>query len=163
MQSAKQLLMTDALVEVMKQRAKETGQEVFIIGADLINSEDNYRLSKWLVRQKHFSPSAKLTFAAISDHAYGDKTKAWPSQKRVAELTALSERTVRRAIDELKGQNAEKQVLLAVVRRGLNKTNLYGILYKGGSHTYTVEDLPDWSKRPNKNDQSTYPLDGVPE
>lgn len=132
----------------MIKEADETGREVFVIGADLMNSEDDYRTSKWLWRQECLSLAAKAVFMIIKDHAFGDKDRAWPAQDKIAERlgNSISTRTVQRALDELYGKNPDNLQVLTSIRRGLTKTNIYVLLFRGHEFSYTLKDLPDTTK-----------------
>jgi hypothetical protein len=126
-------------------RAEETGNEIFIIGADLYNSEGPIYTSKWLWQQDYLSLVAKAVAMIIIDHAYGKKTKAWPSQETIArELgNCISVRTIQRGIDELCGNNPKSIRIFEKVRRGQGKTNIYVVLFRGSDFSYTLKDLPD--------------------
>jgi len=65
------------------------------------------------------SHSAKLVYGAILRFAWNTK-KVFPGQVRLAEMTSLSESSVKRCLIELR----EKK-LISWKRRGFNKTNIY--------------------------------------
>jgi hypothetical protein len=150
MNSASDILkpvINEELRKELIKRADEQSSDLFVIGADMYNSEGPLYTSKWLWRQECFSLAAKAVFMIILDHAYGKKDRSWPSQERIAkELgNSISIRTVQRAIEELRGDNKDKNQLLESIRRGMNKPNIYIILFRGHEYSYTLKDLVDTS------------------
>ena len=55
----------------------------------------------WLLRSKSLSPHATLIYLHLSSRVDREGV-CWPSQKRLAEESGISERQVQRAVSELK-------------------------------------------------------------
>lgn len=152
MQSASDLIKKSVLTPELRKeiirRAETTGQDLFVIGADLYHSEGPLYTSEWLWKQECFSLTAKAVAMIIIDRAYGKKDRAWPSQETIAKSlgNSVSVRTIQRATDELCGDNPDNNRLFEKIRRGLGKTNVYVILFRDHEYSYTLKDLPDATK-----------------
>jgi hypothetical protein len=68
------------------------------------------------------SDGAKLTYALILSYAWG-KSVVWPSQSTMAERRGISDRTIRRHLNEL-----EDNKYIKIEQRGLNETNMCHLL-----------------------------------
>lgn len=60
---------------------------------------------KWAFDQKGVTSTEKLVLLALADHA-DDAGRCWPSVARMEEMTALSERSIRKAIQTLEEKGA---------------------------------------------------------
>lgn len=92
---------------------------------------DSYaRLPRPVLRAKTLTPAAKLVFQALHSYAWGEKEEAWPSIKRLASDTGLSDRGVQKALKQL-----EEVGLITIEHRKRaenprwNDTNLYTLTY----------------------------------
>ncbi|MBZ5554576.1 MAG: helix-turn-helix domain-containing protein [Acidobacteriia bacterium] len=71
--------------------------------------------------------NALVLLLAIADHAHDDGTGAWPSESRLAKMTRLSKRTVRRLLRVLERSGE----ISTLVGRGRGGTNLYAVTLIG--------------------------------
>lgn len=101
----------------------------------------------WVCEQNIKDPQAKFVLLMIAKHV-DDKWQAFPSSGRLATLTGLGERTVRRKIADLK-----RSGIIFVESRnvgGRQSSNLITINRKGGQ-----ADQRGWSEQPpNKSNNN---------
>ncbi len=80
------------------------------------------QLPRPVLRAKGLSDKAKLVYALLLDYAWREGS-CFPGQLKLAEDLDTSDRTIRRALEELKGYK-----LVDWKQRGLSQTNVYFIL-----------------------------------
>lgn len=86
------------------------------------NTYDQFvKLSSKLLSRSDLSLSSKVVLAVVMDHLWNNDT-CWPGIRRLCSLTALTDKTIDRAIREL-----ETAGLLAVDRPGIGKRNVYSL------------------------------------
>lgn len=112
----------------------------------------SYAAMDWVCEQTIKDPQAKYVLLMVAKHV-NDRWQAWPSAQRLAELTGLNERTVRRKLVELK-----KDGYLFVETRnvgGRQSSNMMTIQRKGGQAVRRgrAERPPNISE--NKNNSSS--------
>lgn len=92
-----------------------------------------------LLRDSSLSLPARATYAMLASFAWEDDS-CYPGQKRVAEMLAVSERSLRDYLNEL-----AKSGWLEVKQRGLGQTNLYRLLVPDRKQAagLTGSSLPD--------------------
>ena len=78
----------------------------------------------WLLRSESVSLHAKVVFLHLSSRV-GREGVCWPSQRRLAEESGMSERQVRRALIELSSLGA---VQIEVERHATGRRNRYRLL-----------------------------------
>jgi biotin operon repressor len=103
-----------------------------------------WAIPKSLALRRDLSPKAKLIAGILWTRRDG-KSRAFPSKKYMAEALGLSEKSVGRAIKELR-----EKAGLKVKRRGQGKTNLYSLPNWDGK---TLSPLK--GKRPSFQDGTT--------
>jgi hypothetical protein len=80
------------------------------------------QLPRLVLRSSGLSDKAKILYALLLDYAW-QQGSSFPGQQRLAHDLSTTERTIRRALDELK-----RFKLIDWKRRGLSQTNIYYIL-----------------------------------
>jgi hypothetical protein len=95
----------------------------------------------WAWSQRDLSAPQKLVLLRLADHANADTQLCWPSQLKLSEFTALSERTVRGALKVL-----ETKGLITRKRRGRGPLRTSDLIYLRVSP-------------PGKSPQKTRPVD----
>src|SRR4051812_29011549 len=85
------------------------------------------QLPRAILRAQGLSDKAKIVYALLLDYAW-QQGSCFPGQARLAEDLHTTERTIRRALDELKHFK-----LVAWKRRGFTRTNVYYILSLAGN------------------------------
>ncbi len=80
------------------------------------------QLPRPVLRARGLSDKAKLVYALLLDYAWREGS-CFPGQLKLAEDLDTSDRTIRRALEELKGFQ-----LIDWKQRGLSQTNVYFIL-----------------------------------
>jgi DNA-binding transcriptional MocR family regulator len=80
-------------------------------------------LPNWLVCRKEISEGAKICYARLSQYA-GDKGYAFPFQDTLAEEMGVSDRQIRRRLEELVKYN-----LIEQEQQGLSRPNVYYFLW----------------------------------
>jgi hypothetical protein len=83
------------------------------------------QLPRLVLRARGLSDKAKIVYALLLDYAW-QQGSCFPGQQRLAQDLATTERTIRRALDELR-----RWKLIDWKRRGLSQTNIYYILALG--------------------------------
>jgi hypothetical protein len=89
-----------------------------------------------ILRACGLSDKAKIVYALLLDYAWQDGS-CFPGQEKLAEDLATSDRTIRRALDELKATK-----LITWKQRGLSQTNVYYILNIAESRVWPAEERP---------------------
>jgi len=105
----------------------------------------------WYV--KDLTPAQKVVLVALADHAEDDGSRVYPGVERLTYKTSLSERTVRRALSDLR----EKGLLIVIKESTYHKSTEYRIdltelqvLQKRPARD-TKQDLPENTKRPARD------------
>lgn len=80
-----------------------------------------WAIPKLIMDRRDISLEARIAYAILWTRANGDN-EAWPSQKYIAEILGVGERSIKRYIAEL-----VKADLVTAKRRGDRKTNLYAL------------------------------------
>lgn len=114
-----------SIEEILKEKYKNSKQEIILDGADLISQKGYTLLPNYVLHHKSLSGRAKLVYALLLSFAWGDKDSSFPGQERLAKECGSSSRSVWSAIREL-----EKAKFITVIRRGLGKTNVYVLHFK---------------------------------
>jgi pyocin large subunit-like protein len=89
----------------------------------------SYAAMDWVCEQTIADPQAKYVLLMVAKHV-NNQWQAWPSAQRLAELTGLNERTVRRKLTDLK-----KAGYIFIETRnvgGRQSSNMMTIQRKGG-------------------------------
>jgi DNA-binding MarR family transcriptional regulator len=96
----------------------------------------------------------KLVLLALADHAWPDGTHAYPSISRLARMTGLTERSVRRAISSL----IEKDLIVREINAGGTpdyridrRPNLYTLPIERGD-TVSARDIDGMTQCPARGD-----------
>jgi hypothetical protein len=72
------------------------------------------KLTAWAIAYEGLDPLEKLLLIVLADHFNDQEGAAWPSQKRIAKMMGVSDRTVRR----LQVSLVEKDLLKVQLRTG---------------------------------------------
>ena len=101
--------------------AKEIEGTIVLHAADPITRYGFTQVPNVILKNASLSFGAKVAYAMFLSYAW-QKASAFPGQARLAEDMGISERQVRRFVNELK-----EAKYLSVERRGLGKTNIYNL------------------------------------
>lgn len=105
-----------------------------------------------LVRFRNISPGAKLCWGRLARYK-GEIGKCYPSQEKLAGELGVSERNVRRYIEELRSNG-----LIRKVRRGLQLNNEYEFLwhemFEGTQRTHSSGQDRQKASRPDRTEAS---------
>lgn len=102
-----------------------------------------------VMHDKTLSAMAKLVFTALCTFADKDTRGCWPSNKAVAEVASVSERTVRRAYKELE----ERGVISREARFNANgQTSSYSLIVGHNAPCYGGVDTDDTGGRTPESD-----------
>jgi DNA-binding MarR family transcriptional regulator len=97
---------------------------IILKGADAATAQGFTQVPNFLLKSKKLSSGDKLAFAMLLSYAW-QNDYCFPGQKRLGEDMGLHETNVRRHLKSL-----EAHGLLAIVRRGQGKTNVYELNLK---------------------------------
>lgn len=114
-----------SIEKILKEKYKNTQKEIILDGADIVSQKGYTLIPNYILHTSRISGRAKLVYAALLSHAWGNKDSSFPGQERLAEQCGSSPRSIWSAIKEL-----EKAGFITVIRRGLGKTNLYVLHFK---------------------------------
>lgn len=117
----------------------ERGKQEQIQIVDPVLRHGFAQLPRLVLRAKGLSDKAKVVYALLLDYAW-QQGSCFPGQHRLAQDLSTTERTIRRALDELR-----RFRLIDWKRRGLSQTNIYYILSLA-SHPGLVESKPERTK-----------------
>lgn len=92
---------------------------IILEGADKFTAEGFTQIPNFVLKNPKVSGNAKLVYAGLLSYAWNNDS-CFPGQERLARDLGLGERTVNRAIQELKASG-----LIEVKRQGLGKPNIY--------------------------------------
>ncbi len=84
-----------------------------------------------IVWYPYLSPGAKLCYGRLARYA-GEKGKCFPSQYELAGELGVSQRNVRRYLEELRSKE-----FIRITRRGLQRSNVYEFLWHDTFHGHT--------------------------
>ncbi len=87
-----------------------------------------------ILRRPDITPGAKLTYMVLLSYAWQEGS-CFPGQERMAEDMGVSRRSIVTYLQQL-----EEAGLIVVIRRGLNKTNVY-VLPKAGSANFAHQEV----------------------
>lgn len=99
--------------DVLKERT------IILKGADAATAKGFTQVPNFLLKSGKLSAGDKMTFAMLLSYAW-QNDYCFPGQQTLAKDLGLDERSVRRHLKSL-----EATGLLAIVRRGQGKTNVY--------------------------------------
>ena|ERR1051326_8008587 len=94
-------------------------RNIILKGADAITAKGFTQVPNFILKSNTLSAGDKLTMAMILSYAWHNDF-CFPGQATLAVDLGIDERSVRRHIKALQAAG-----LLAIVRRGLGKTNVY--------------------------------------
>ncbi len=97
---------------------------IILKGADAATAQGFTQVPNFLLKSKKLSSGDKLAFAMLLSYAW-QNDYCFPGQKRLGEDMGLHETNVRRHLKSLQSHG-----LLAIVRRGQGKTNVYELNLK---------------------------------
>lgn len=92
---------------------------IILKGADAATAQGFTQVPNFILKSKKLSSGDKLAFAMLLSYAW-QNDYCFPGQKRLGEDMGLHETNVRRHLKSL-----EAHGMLAIVRRGQGKTNIY--------------------------------------
>ncbi|MBS4082868.1 MAG: helix-turn-helix domain-containing protein [Rhizobiales bacterium] len=92
---------------------------IILKGADAATAQGFTQVPNFILKSKRLSSGDKLAFAMLLSYAW-QNDYCFPGQKRLGEDMGLHETNVRRHLKSL-----EAHGMLAIVRRGQGKTNIY--------------------------------------
>ena len=92
---------------------------IILKGADAATAQGFTQVPNIILKSKRLSSGDKLAFAMLLSYAW-QNDYCFPGQKRLGEDMGLHETNVRRHLKSL-----EAHGMLAIVRRGQGKTNIY--------------------------------------
>ena len=104
--------------DVLKER------NIILRGADAATEKGFTQLPNFILKSKKLSSGDKLAFAMLLSYAWQNEY-CFPGQVRLGEDMGLHETNVRKHLKSL-----EANGLLAIVRRGQGKTNIYELNLK---------------------------------
>ena len=104
--------------DILKER------NIILKGADAATAKGFTQVPNFLLKSKKLSAGDKMTFAMLLSYAWQDDF-CFPGQRRLGEDMGLHETNVRRHLKSLQANG-----LLAIVRRGQGKTNIYELNLK---------------------------------
>ena len=94
-------------------------QTIRLIGADPATQKGFTQIPNFILTNSTLSAGAKLTYAMLLKYAWQNDF-CFPGQIKLGLDMAVTERQVRRYLDELEGIG-----YLKIIQRGLNQTNIY--------------------------------------
>lgn len=104
---------------------KNSDKDIILHGADFISQKGYTLIPNYVLRTEKVSGYAKLVYAILLSYAWGNKNSSFPGQETLAKDSGISLSSVKRALNELQNQN-----FITVIRRGLNRTNVYILHFK---------------------------------
>jgi biotin operon repressor len=106
-------------MERIERQVAELGDTIKLHNADPVTRLGFTQVPNVILKNDSLSFGAKVTYSMFLSYAWHNNS-AFPGQGRVAEDLGITERQIRRLVQELKDAG-----LLEVQRRGLGKTNIY--------------------------------------
>ena len=106
-------------MERIDKYVEELGDTINLHHADPVTRLGFTQVPNVILKNDALSFGAKVTYSMFLSYAWHNNS-VFPGQARVAEDLGISERQIRRFVQELKDVG-----LLEVERRGLGKTNMY--------------------------------------
>ncbi len=97
----------------------EETKNIILDGFDAVSSQGFTQVPNFLLRSKHLSVGAKLTYSMLLSYAWQNNF-CFPGQKTLASDMGVSLRSIVSFIKELQNQES-----ITVKRQGLNKPNIY--------------------------------------
>ena len=97
---------------------------IILKGADAATAQGFTQVPNFLLKSKKLSSGDKLAFAMLLSYAWQNDF-CFPGQKRLGDDMGLHDTNVRRHLKSLQANG-----LLAIVRRGQGKTNIYELNLK---------------------------------
>lgn len=107
------------------EKYKAGKRDIVLHGADFISQKGYTLIPNYVLHTDKLGSHAKLVYAMLLSYAWGRKNSSFPGQDRLAADCGLSISSIKRALDELKEHN-----FITVIRRGLNRTNVYVLHFK---------------------------------
>lgn len=98
---------------------QETARNIEIIGADPITQHGFTMVPNFILENPKLTVGGKITYAMLLKYAWSNDF-CFPGQERLATDMGAGKRSIIRFLQEL-----EREGYIAVVRRGLGKSNLY--------------------------------------
>jgi DNA-binding transcriptional MocR family regulator len=103
------------------------------------------------MRQKGLKPATKIVLYWLADHHNGETGDCFPSQKRLAQVCEMTDRSIRNQIEALKHMG-----LIEVIKRnrgnGSQTSNVYRLMLKDESDGKNFPTPPEkFSTPPRKN------------
>ena len=114
-----------AIRDILKEKYKDGEQDIVLDGADFISQKGYTIIPNYVLYANNISGHAKLVYALLLSHAWGDKNASFPGQERLAQECGISPRSTWNSLKEL-----EKADFITIIRRGLGKTNVYVLHFK---------------------------------
>jgi len=99
-------------------------QNIILKGFDPVSSQGFTQVPNFILRSKHLSVGAKLTYAMLLSYAWQNNF-CFPGQETLAGDMGSGKRSIVRYIDEL-----EKADCISIKRQGLGKLNIYTLHLK---------------------------------
>jgi len=106
-------------------RLKHGDQDIVLHKADFLSQKGYTLIPNYVLLTETLSPYAKLIYAVILSYAWGNKNSAFPGQDKLAADCRVSVATIKRGLQEL-----VKGGFITVIRRGMNRTNVYVLHFK---------------------------------
>ena len=111
-------------------RLAKIQQTIRLIGADPATQKGFTQVPNFILTNSTLSAGAKLAYAMLLKYGWQNNF-CFPGQIQLGKDMAVTERQVRRYLDELEGAG-----YLKIIQRGLNQTNIYELsLVVRGKHS----------------------------